>query len=330
MRVLIIGGTGHIGRYLVRHFVKAKAEVVVIARGATGLGAPREEGGGADFWDGVRLLKLDRDAAERKPLGDGAQTEWQAALSEIAAEVVIDLVAFRAESARQTVEAVRRRAQHFINIGTGWRFGEPHTLPTREDDTPRPRSLYGEQKQAMWELLRREFVEHGFATTQLDPPAIQGAPKVPNTPTGLRLLEVHQEIADGKIIQIPGTGETILGMVHVADVAGLVIQAVEQRDRAAGEVFNVASDCGFTYNGLFYFLRELFGSQAEAEHVPLDEFERLHPERASRHHTLYHQLLSNEKAKRVLGFAPRNDLRDMLRENFAWLVRRGRLNAALR
>jgi len=74
----------------------------------------------------------------------------------------------------------------------------------------------------------------------------------------------------------------------------------------------------------------LFGSKAEAEHAPLDEFERLRPERTSRHHTLYHQLLSNEKAKRVLGFAPRNDLHEMLRENFAWLIRNGRLRATLR
>ena len=330
MKVLIIGGTGHIGRYLVRHFVAEKAEVVVIARGATAFGAPGAASGRADFWDKVRLIQLDRDIAEAKPVGDGRQTEWQVMLSEIAAEVVIDLVAFRVESTRQTIEAVRRHASHFINIGTGWRFGETHTLPTREDDPPRPRSSYGEQKQAMWELLRREFETNGLAGTQLDPPAIQGAPKVPNTPSGLRLLDVHQEIADGRRIQIPGTGETLLGMVHVADVAQLVLLALAERDKAAGEAFNATSDAGFTYNGLFYFLRELLGSQAEAEHLPLDEFERRYPQRTSRHHTLYHQLLSNEKAKRVLGFAPRNDLPEILRENFWQLVKQGALRATLR
>jgi len=329
MRVLIIGGTGHIGRYLVRHFVQQKAEVIVIARGLTSLGQPGEDSGNTTYWENVRLLSLDRDQAENKVVS-GGQTEWQVMLGEIAAEVVIDLVAFRVESTRQTIAAIRRHAKHFINIGTGWRFGETHTLPTREEEPPRPRSSYGEQKQAMWELIRREFEVDGFAGTQLDPPAIQGAPKVPNTPTGLRLLEVHQEIADGKTILIPGSGETLLGMVHVTDVAQLVLLALEQRDRAAGEVFNVTSASGFTYNGLFYFLRELFGSRAEAEHVSLDEFERLHPERTSRHHTLYHQLLSNEKAKRVLGFAPRNDLHEILRENFWYLVKQGRLNAGLR
>jgi hypothetical protein len=50
---------------------------------------------------------------------------------------------------------------------------------------------------------------------------------------------------------------------------------------------------------------------------------------ASRHHTLYHQLLSNERAKRVLGLTPRNDLPEVLRENFAWLARQGRLKATL-
>ncbi|MFN0119593.1 MAG: NAD-dependent epimerase/dehydratase family protein [Blastocatellia bacterium] len=329
MRVLIIGGTGHIGRYLVRHFVNQKAEVIVIARGQTSLGQPGEAAGQAAFWEEVRLLPLDREVAEKIFVGTGGQTKWQAALHEIAADVVIDLVAFRVESTRQTIEAIRRHAKHFVNIGTGWRFGETHMLPTREEDLPHPRNPYGEQKQAMWELIRREFEQNGFAGTQLDPPALQGAPKVPNAPTGLRLLEVHQEIADGKTIQIPGTGETLLGMVHVADVAQLMLLALEQRDRAAGEAFNVTSDVGFTYNGLFDFLRGLFGSHAEVEHVALDEFERLHPERTSRHHTLYHQLLSNEKAKRVLGFAPRNDLGEILRENFHDLVRRGLLKATI-
>lgn len=92
---------------------------------------------------------------------------------------MIDLIAYHVESVRQTVEAIRGTARHYILIGSGWRFGAPRTLPTREDDPANPQSDYGREKQAMWELLRRAFQTNGFAGTQIDPPAIQGAPKIP-------------------------------------------------------------------------------------------------------------------------------------------------------
>jgi nucleoside-diphosphate-sugar epimerase len=313
MRVLLIGGSGHIGGYLAAHFAGRGDEVVILARGCQPV--PH----------GARLVAVDRAAAEAEPAADGVRTRWQALIEEIAADCVVDLIAYEASSTVQTLAAVRRRARHFINIGSGWRLGEPATLPTREDDLARPRCHYGEQKQAMWEAIRREFQENGLAATQIDPPAIQGPPKIPNGPTGLRLAEVHQEIADGATVGIPGTGETILGMVHVADVARLVALAVDQRDRAAGEVFNVTSGRGITYNGLFALIRDFCGSESTCEHMPLDEFEKLHPDRTSRHHTLYHQLLCGEKARRVLGFEPSVDLEDAVRESLQYQVNCGRL-----
>lgn len=328
MRVLLLGGTGHIGHYLTQHFVRDEAEVIVVARGQTSTANPNGQAARAAFWDQVRLLSLERAEAERR-IGNNGETEWQTMLRTVNADLVIDLIAYHAESVRQTIEAIRGTARHYIVIGSGWRFGAPRTLPTCEDDPANPQSDYGREKQAMWELLQREFLAGGLAGTQIDPPAIQGAPKVPNCPTGLRLLEVQQEIAAGQQISIPGTGETILGMVHAADVAQLVILAANQRDRAAGEAFNVAGAYGLTYNGLFEFTRTLFGSRAEAVHLPLAEFERRYPERTSRHHTLYHQLLSAEKARRVLGFAPQWDVYDALRAGFQYWIEAGKLRAKL-
>jgi nucleoside-diphosphate-sugar epimerase len=59
--------------------------------------------------------------------------------------------------------------------------------------------------------------------------------------------------------------------------------------------------------------------------MPLDEFEKLYPERVSRRHTLYHQLLSNEKARNILGFRPQFDVCETLRDNLKFLVDTGKL-----
>jgi nucleoside-diphosphate-sugar epimerase len=99
----------------------------------------------------------------------------------------------------------------------------------------------------------------------------------------------------------------------------------EQRDRAAGEAFNVSCGRGITHNGLFELIRDFCGSDATCEHVPLDEFEKLYPQRTSRHHTAYHQLLDCGKARRVLGSEPSVDLETAVRDNLQYLVDTGKL-----
>lgn len=66
MRVLILGGTGHIGHYLARHFAGDGAAVVVIARGQTATASPDGNEQRAPFWDRVRLISLDRAVAESR------------------------------------------------------------------------------------------------------------------------------------------------------------------------------------------------------------------------------------------------------------------------
>jgi nucleoside-diphosphate-sugar epimerase len=84
MRLLVIGGTGFIGRLLVPRLLDAGHEVAVVHRPESTAPTP----------DGVRRI-----AADRKRL-----TEYAGPLRAFAADVVIDLIA---SSGRQAAEAVR-------------------------------------------------------------------------------------------------------------------------------------------------------------------------------------------------------------------------------
>ena len=58
MRVVIIGGSGHIGTYLVPRLVEAGHDVIQVSRGS------REPYHAHKAWEQVRKVELDRAAAE--------------------------------------------------------------------------------------------------------------------------------------------------------------------------------------------------------------------------------------------------------------------------
>ena len=93
-RVVVIGATGHVGSYLVPRLVRAGHEVTAISRGT------REPYQSAPEWDAVTRLPADRDAL------DAAGT-FGAFIAGMAPDVVIDMVCFTADSARQLVDALR-------------------------------------------------------------------------------------------------------------------------------------------------------------------------------------------------------------------------------
>src|SRR2546422_8654923 len=99
MRTVVIGGTGHIGTYLVPELVRLGHDVVVLSRGER---TPYQSSGA---WNRVEMVQVDRDAE------DAAGTFGQR-VAGLRPDVVIDLICFTEDSARQLAEAVARKIQH--------------------------------------------------------------------------------------------------------------------------------------------------------------------------------------------------------------------------
>lgn len=94
MRIVVIGGSGHIGSYLVPRLVRAGHQVVSMSRGQAG---PYTDG---PEWGEVIPVAVDRGAAE----ADGSFGRTVLAQR---ADVVIDLICFTEESAAALVTALR-------------------------------------------------------------------------------------------------------------------------------------------------------------------------------------------------------------------------------
>ena len=133
MRVVVIGGTGHIGSYLTPQLIESGHEVACVSRG---LKEPYREHAA---WRAVQHVVIDRNAEEE-------QGRFGERIAGLDAEVVIDLTCYRMESARQLVAALRGRVAHLLHCGTIWVHGPSIVVPTVETQARRPFGDYGIRK----------------------------------------------------------------------------------------------------------------------------------------------------------------------------------------
>jgi nucleoside-diphosphate-sugar epimerase len=314
-RVVVIGATGHIGSYLVPRLVRSGHEVIAISRGMRG---PYRR---APEWDSVTAITVDRDAAD----ADGS---FGARVAALRPDVVIDLICFTAASARQLVEALRPARPLLVHCGTIWVHGPALRVPLTEDE---PRTAYGEygtRKAEIEALLHRETRAGGVPAIVLHPGHISGPGWPVITPAGNLDPGVWTKLATGQPLALPDHGLGVLNHVHADDVAQAFELALAEPD-AAGASFHVVAAQAMTLRGLAAGVAAWFGREPVLEFVDWAEFGRLagpgHAE-ATREHTFRGIAASIDRARQVLGFAPRYTSLEALHEALAWLVADGQVD----
>src|SRR5215208_3051368 len=184
MRVVVIGGSGHVGTFLVPRLVEAGHGVVAISRGQ------REPYQVHPAWQSVEQVTLDREAEE-------AEGTFGERVLGLEPDVVVDMICFTLESARQLVAALRGRISHFLHCGTIWVHGHSTKVPTTEDQTRHPFGEYGVQKARIEAYLLDEARRGGFPATVLHPGHIVGPGWAPVNPAGNFDLTVFERLARG-------------------------------------------------------------------------------------------------------------------------------------
>jgi nucleoside-diphosphate-sugar epimerase len=317
MRVVIIGGMGHIGTYLVPRLLTAGHEVISLSRGR------REPYHGSPAWARVRQIAVDRAAEE-------AAGTFGATVRELRPDGVIDLICFTVESALTLVEALRDDVRHFLHCGTLWVHGPTEVAPTPETFPRRPFGDYGIQKAAIEEYLLDEARRRGFPATVLHPGHIVGPGWSPINPAGNGDPAVFSRLATGAEVTLPDHGLATLHHVHADDVAQMFERAMDAWSTAVGESFHVASPAAITLLGYARAVAGWFGREPNLQLLPWNEWKQtVTPEQASAtwDHIAHSPCASIEKARRLLGYAPRYTSLEAVREALAWLIRKGRVDA---
>jgi nucleoside-diphosphate-sugar epimerase len=318
MRIVVIGGSGHIGTFLVPRLVRAGHDVVSVSRGQ------RSSYVDDPAWRQVRQVSADR-AAE-----DAAGT-FPGRVAALEPEVVIDLICFTVDSAAALVEGLRGRTGHLLHCGSIWRAGPSVRLPITEDNAESPIGEYGIAKAAIAEMLKDETRSGGLVTTSLHPGHIVGPGWHPIGPLGNVDPAVWKTLSAGEPLEIPGIGAETMHHVHADDVAQAFEAAAMRRDAAAGEDFNIVAPSALNVRGYAQIAASWFGQTADLRPVTWDGFRSRSGEEAyhsSREHLLRAHYFSIDKARRLLGYAPRYEPEEAVLESLRWLIEHDQLQPA--
>lgn len=310
MRMAIIGGTGHVGSFLVPRLVRAGHDVVSLSRGTS---RPYVDD---PAWSDVESVTVDRVAQD----ADGT---FVATVAGLEPEVVIDMQCFTPESAQLLVDGLRGRIAHLVHCGSIWMYGPSDRQPVTEDNATPPIGEYGIGKAAIAKLLAAETRSGGLVTTSLHPGHISGPGWAPINAVGNLDPGVWLALATGDEVLVPGFGADLMHHVHADDVAQAFELAVEHRDAAAGEAFSVVAPSAMTVRGLCAAAAGWFGREAVLRTVSWDLFAAsTTPEFAEQsfEHLSRSQYASIDKARRLLGFTPAHEPDATVEEAVRWLA----------
>ncbi|MBN9386757.1 MAG: NAD-dependent epimerase/dehydratase family protein [Chloroflexi bacterium] len=318
MRVIVIGGSGHIGTYLVPQLVEAGHEVIEISRGSREPYQPHKA------WEQVRKLKIDREEAEKSG-------EWGPKLRELQPDVVIDLICFTPESAKILVENLKGQVQHLLHCGTIWIHGPSITVPATEDIPRRPFGEYGIRKAAIESYFLGEARRNGFPVTLLHPGHIVGPGWAPLNPAGHFNPEVFSRIACGEELALPNLGMETVHHVHAADVAQSFFQALNHWSTSVGESFHVVSPAAITLRGYAEAVYSWFGHEPRLKFAGWEEWRKTVPEKeasATWDHIAHSPNASIEKARRLINYNPRYSSLQAVYESVNWLINNGEVTTS--
>lgn len=315
MKVIVIGGCGHIGSYLVPKLVDAGYKTTVISRG---LSKPYFED---PAWEKVNKVILDRNS-------DDAFANKIAAMN---ADIVVDLINFSLDETVKMVDALKEtRLSHYLFCSTIWTHGHAEFLPASDERAGEPIDQYGTSKYECDMYLKEQYRMSGFPCTLIKPGHISGPGWIIINPFGNTDVKVFQDIADGKEICLPNFGMETLHHIHANDVAQLFMDAITHRNRALGESFYAVANDAMTLYGYAKAMYRFFGREPQIKFLSWEKWcEYMKDEEQitmTYNHIARSGYFSNERAKIMLNYRPRYSALDTVIESVKGYIDRRIIN----
>lgn len=322
-RTLVTGASGFTGGALCRRLRADGHEVVAFVRGSSRTEAL--EALGVE----CRVVDL-RDAADVRAHFEAFDRVYHIAAAYRTEHA--DKQEFRAinvDGTRHLLEAAAAAGVgRFVHCSTVGVQGEIEDPPADEDYRFQPGDHY-QQSKLEGELLARDAFARGLPGAVVRPVGIYG-------PGDTRFLKLFRPISRGRFVMI-GSGKTLYHMTYIDDlVEGIVLAGT--REAALGQVFTIGGPRYTTLRELVDLIAEVLGAPRPrlrvplwpvlaAAHVceklcePLGISPPLYPRRVE--FFALDRAFSIERARKLLGYEPRFDLREGIARTAAWYREQG-------
>jgi len=314
-RIVVIGGSGHVGTYLVPKLVDLGREVVNVSRGAAAPYQPHAA------WKAVKQVLIDRKIEE-------AEGQFGSRIAELHADIVVDMISFELEGSQQLVQALRGKIEHYLFCSSIWVYGHSTSVPTTEVERPNAIDTYGRNKAEIEDWLLHQARKEGFPATSFRPGHIVGEGWVPINPQGNFNTDVYSLIARGEELVLPNLGLEMLHHVHADDVAQWILRAIEHRAASIGEVFNTVSSQALTLRGYAEAMYRWFGREPRLSFAPFDQWKLGLEKRdaeTSWGHIMRSSCVSIEKSRQRLEYNPRFSSLEAIQQSVTALIASGRI-----
>jgi nucleoside-diphosphate-sugar epimerase len=310
MRVVIIGGTGHVGTFLVPRLVMAGHEIIVISR------KQREPYLYHSAWKSVRQIAIDRSEAEKL-------NKFGKQILDLNPDIVIDMICFTPHSVESLATKLYGKIQHFLLCGTIWVHGHSEQVPTDETQPRKPFGDYGIKKAEIESWLMSYSHRTGFPATIIHPGHIVGPGWVPLNPAGNFNPDVYKKLVAGEELILPNLGLETVHHVHADDVAQAFEKAINNRSTALGESFHTVSPKALTLRGYAEAMAAWFGKGSRIRFLPWEEWKKTVSKDdadATWDHIAHSPNCSIEKARRLINYQPRYSSLQAVQESVKHLI----------
>ncbi len=298
MRILVIGGSGHIGSHLIPILVKQGHDVVV--------GSRNDRISGNPLFRGASFMKC--NSRDEQYLNELAKKEQF--------EVVVDFPG----TAMNIWNAFKDSASHIIACGSFWMYGKPMEIPTPEiTQAACIFENYAIRYEQILQMLSASQ-KHKAAFTAIMPPNICGPGKIPLDTSGGRDVAVHQANMRGETVFLPEGPEALIMPCDAYDLAMLFALAIDKREKSAGQIFNGGTEYALTSTNFVKTMANIYEVEIPITYVPWNQYkEKYSMSEGSWWHFYAHMYPDISKAKTLLGFSPKYKPEETLCRAVEWM-----------
>ena len=308
MKVLVTGGNGFIGSYLVKELEEHGYDVKIFCRSCKGKNVIN-----GDIRNEKSILKATK----------GIDAVFHNAALAMDWGKKRDFYETNVKGTENVVKAcIENGIERLIYTGSAGVYGFPNRMkPITEESPKKPLNAYQKSKW-LGEKVIEEYKKHGIKASIIRPPLVLGA--------GSKAAQILLSSIENGTFSYIGDGESYITVTHPKDVAKCLRLALEKDDE--GNAFNVASfSCRI--KDMVEKIAESMNIEKPKKHVSysiayiaavfsemlgilLNKEPKITRFRVKSMGT--NRIISYEKAKKMLGYEPSYDLKKMVEDIVAW------------